>query len=122
MGRGNRHALGAVDGGATAKSDQAIALVFFADGSSGAHRCFGRVGGRGVKHSDIHAFHGIQSLLQQARGFDACIRHDQGTRDAYTLALLGQALQSAEFNMNLGDVKNTRHGVFRSARCRMPPL
>jgi hypothetical protein len=41
---------------------------------------------------------------------------------AYALAFFSQALQSAVFNMNLGDVKNTGHGECLLARCRMPPL
>ncbi len=112
MRRGNRHALGAVDGGAAAHRNQAIAVVVFIDLCSGSHGCFGRVGRGLVKHSHCHARQSIQGLLQNACCFDTSVGDDQGAADAHALALLFEQFDRTTFKLNVGHVIDIGHGGF----------
>jgi len=104
MGGQNRHALGAVDGAAAAHGNQTVAMVGRIKRGGSAHRGFGRVRRRLVKHAERQAVHDIEYFLQHASGLDAGIGDDQGPRDANPLALLAQQLDSAGFKLDLGQV------------------
>src|SRR3989344_5047171 len=108
---GNRNALGAVDGRATAHGDQAIAALGLVHCNGGAHGGFGGVRRRLVKHRHGHARQRVQRLLQHACGLHAKVCHDQRTCNAHTLALLFQQLDGAEFKLDLGDVVDESHGA-----------
>jgi hypothetical protein len=108
---GDRHALGAVDGGAAADGHQAVAALRLVDRRGRAHGRLRRVGRGLVVDRVRNALQRIQRLLQHAGRLHARVRHDQGFADADALAFLLEQLDRAEIELDLGHVVDEGHGV-----------
>ncbi|MDT4865333.1 hypothetical protein FQZ97_1001290 [compost metagenome] len=116
---GDGHALGAVDGGAAAHGDEAVAAAAAVQLDGGAHRGLGRVGGRLVEHRDLEIGDGVERLLQHAGRAHAGVGDDQGAVDADARALARQELDGAEFELDLGEVLDEGHEGERPRAVRL---
>ncbi len=122
VGGGNRHAFGAVDGGPSPQSNDAVTSLRLAQGGGRPDRRLGGVGGGGVKHRAGKTVQGVQCFVQQTSGFDARVGHDQGSMDAIFLAFVAEVFQSARFDVDLREIDETGHGQRAYERCRMRRL
>src|SRR4030095_11023297 len=107
-----RHALGQVDRRAAAHRDDAVATVLAIEAHGLAPGGFSG-GGRGAveDHRFAAGAQLLQHALDDARGLDAGVGDDQRARDADALAFLRQQPDSAEVDLDLGDVIDEGHLV-----------
>jgi hypothetical protein len=108
----NCHAFGAVNGTATAHSDQSIAVLGFVDFSRSAHCRFSGVGRSLVKYCMGQATQCIYGFLQDSCSLDAGVGHDQRLADTHTLAFLAQHLHGAKVKLDLCHVIDEGHVLF----------
>ena len=110
MGREDADRLGEVDRRAAAERDQPVGLLLAIDLHGGERRLLGRVRRHVVEHeAAIVGREHLEEPVDQPRGDDALVGHDERSLDPERGEVLGQLLERAVAEADVGQVGDEGH-------------